>query len=223
MDIDVKTVGPVGNGYVTCLSIYSGPDFDYGLGLEKGSVLWIDNLDDAYVYFNISKIGCKMNGINVQGFGGDTMHMARLQDTSRSKATSFKNATGYGLEALSNDLLEMRKRPMKELFGVPRLRADGSEGAILDIPPVEVLQRDPQFRSRWILYSAYDAESTYKVYHVLKSKLQQMDWIQGDSLFEYYHSNMRKFGEVWTDMERRGIRVNAVDYLANVELQARAD
>jgi hypothetical protein len=32
MDIDVKTVGPVGNGYVTCASIYSGPDFDYGLG-----------------------------------------------------------------------------------------------------------------------------------------------------------------------------------------------
>jgi len=242
MDIDVKSVGPVGNGYVTCLSIYSGPDFDYGLGLEKGSVLWIDNLDDAYGVLQYFKDWLQderylkvwhnygfdrhvlwNEGINVQGFGGDTMHMARLQDTSRSKATSFKNATGYGLEALSNDLLEMRKRPMKELFGVPRLRADGSEGAILDIPPVEVLQRDPQFRSRWILYSAYDAESTYKLYHVLKSKLQQMDWIQGDSLFEYYHSNMRKFGEVLTDMERRGIRVNAVDYLANVELQARAD
>ena len=34
---------------------------------------------------------------------------------------------------------------------------------------------------------------------------------------------MRKFGEVLTDMERRGIRVDAKDYLAGVEVQARAD
>lgn len=34
---------------------------------------------------------------------------------------------------------------------------------------------------------------------------------------------MRKFGEVLTDMERRGIRVDAQNYLANVEIQARED
>ncbi len=35
--------------------------------------------------------------------------------------------------------------------------------------------------------------------------------------------HMRKFGEVLTDMERRGIRVDAQEYLANVEVQARKD
>jgi hypothetical protein len=34
---------------------------------------------------------------------------------------------------------------------------------------------------------------------------------------------MRPFGEVLTDMERRGIRVDARDYLASVEVQARQD
>ena len=34
---------------------------------------------------------------------------------------------------------------------------------------------------------------------------------------------MREFGEVLTDMERRGVRVDAKDYLASVELQARQD
>jgi hypothetical protein len=34
---------------------------------------------------------------------------------------------------------------------------------------------------------------------------------------------MRSFGEVLTDMERRGIRVDAREYLANVEVQARED
>ena len=35
--------------------------------------------------------------------------------------------------------------------------------------------------------------------------------------------HMRKFAEVLTDMERRGIRVDAKDYLAGVEVQARID
>ena len=34
---------------------------------------------------------------------------------------------------------------------------------------------------------------------------------------------MRNFGKVLTDMERRGIRVDAKDYLAGVEVQARED
>jgi hypothetical protein len=127
MDIDLKEVGPVGNGYVTCISVYAGPDFDFGLGNGPGTTLWVDNLDDAcgvlqdfkpwledkdvlkvwhnygfdrHVLFN--------EGINVLGFGGDTMHMARLCDTSRMK---------YSLESLTEDLLKERKIPMKEIFG----------------------------------------------------------------------------------------------------------
>ena len=41
----------MGNGYVvTCASIYSGPDFDYGLGDGPGTALWIDNIidDDSF-------------------------------------------------------------------------------------------------------------------------------------------------------------------------------
>ena len=48
MDIDLKNVGPVGNGFVTCASIYSGPNFDYGLGDGPGTALWIDNLDESF-------------------------------------------------------------------------------------------------------------------------------------------------------------------------------
>lgn len=44
-DIDLKKVGPVGHGRVTCLSIFSGPTVDYGDG--PGKALWIDNLDEV--------------------------------------------------------------------------------------------------------------------------------------------------------------------------------
>ena len=40
---------------------------------------------------------------------------------------------------------------------------------------------------------------------------------------EYFDCVMVPFGETLTDMERRGIKVNAHDYLAGVEVRARAD
>jgi hypothetical protein len=239
MDIKLKEVGPVGNGYVTCLSVYSGPNFDYGLGASIGSTLWIDNLDDAHgilqefkpwmederfkkIWHNYGFDRHVMwnEGIDCRGFGGDTMHMARLQDTSRMK----NGGGGYSLEALTAELLNMRKRPMKEIFGVARIRKDGTPGSLVDVPPIEVLQRDPEFRKNFIIYSCYDAVGTWGLHQRLVAMLSKMEWISKDTnLFDYYWDNMREFGEVLTDMERRGIRVDAKDYLASVEVQARKD
>ena len=92
MDIDLANVGPVGNGYVTCLSVYSGPDFDYGLdNVGPGSMLWVDNLDDAcgvleefrewledetvmkiWHNYGFDRHVLWNEGIDVLGFGGDT-------------------------------------------------------------------------------------------------------------------------------------------------------
>ena len=240
MDIDLKQVGPVGHGYVTCLSVYSGPDFDYGLGAgegdgeqkQKGTMLWVDNLDDAHGILHEFQLWLEdetilkvwhnygfdrhvlyNEGINVKGFGGDTMHMARLADTSRMK---------YSLESLTEDLLGQRKVPMKEIFGEARLRKDGTPGALIDLPPMERLQREPKYRQNWIKYSAFDAKSTYNLYRHLETQLEKTPWFKTYSLMDYYREHMRPFGEVLTDLERRGILV-ATDYLADVEVQARKD
>lgn len=237
MAIDLDTKGPIGNGYVTCISMYSGPDFDYGFG--PGTALWIDNLDDSAGIIQLFKDWFEDDrfkkvwhnygfdrhvmwneGIDCRGFGGDTMHMARLQDTSRA---ALGTGSGYSLEALTDDILKRRKRPMKEIFGVKRIKKDGTEGALVDIPPVEVMQRDPQFRTEWIKYSCYDAEGTWLLREKLQEMLEDMKWQQGKNMFDYYVMYMRAFGEVLTDMERRGIRVDAKDYLAGVEVQARKD
>jgi hypothetical protein len=235
MGIDLKAVGPVGNGYVTCVSMYAGPDFDYGDG--PGTCLWVDNLDDAYGVLQVFKEWFEderhwkvwhnygfdrhmmwNEGIDVRGFGGDTMHMARLQDTAR-----LKGRGGYSLEALTDDLLNSRKKPMKEIFGVKRLRKDGTEGILVDMPPIEVMQRDPKHRTQWIQYSCYDAKGTWDIRKELADRLANTQWIGKRNLYEYYELHMRPFGEVLTDMERRGIRVDAKDYLAKVEVQARID
>jgi DNA polymerase-1 len=240
MDIALKEVGPVGNGYVTCASIYSGPQFDYGLGDGPGTTLWIDNLDDAcgilqefkawfedptrlkvWHNYGFDRHVMWNEGIDCQGFGGDTMHMARLQDTSRAK---YGEGLGYSLEALTGQMLGMRKRPMKEIFGIARLRKDGTPGSLVDVPAIEVLQRDPTFRKNFILYSCYDAEGTWRLHEKLTELLQKMSWLtNGKNLYDYYWEHMRQFGHVLTDMERRGIQVDAKDYLASVEIQARKD
>ena len=241
MDIDLSTVGPVGNGYCTCVSIYSGPNFDYGLGHGPGATLWIDNLDDAcgilqefkdwfqderflkvWHNYGFDRHVMWNEGIDVRGFGGDTMHMARLQDSSRARS-EWGSGNGYGLEALTTDLLKRRKQPMKEIFGIQRLRKDGTEGILVDMPPVEVMQRDPKHRAKWIKYSCYDAEGTWLIREELEKRLKKMTWLNDTNLYDYYWMHMRPFGEVLTDMERRGIRVNAKEYLAGVEIKARED
>lgn len=130
MNLDLKNRGPVGNGLVTCLTIYGGPEFESGLG-GKGGAIFVDNLDsscelmlelkeflegdahkiwhnygfDRHVMFN--------SGIDLGGFKGDTMHMGRLEDSSRGKFGG--GGGGYGLEALTDDIVGRRKRPMKEV------------------------------------------------------------------------------------------------------------
>ena len=192
---------------------------------------WFENPKHLKVWHNYGFDRHVMwnEGIDVRGFGGDTMHMARLQDTSRTRMGS---GNGYGLAALSAELLKEKnvlKTSMKELFGVPRLRKDGSEGSLVDIPAVEVLQRDPKHRQTWIEYSCKDAKSTWEIRRVLQEKLQKEHWAEGSddgaqrTLYDYYFLHMRPFGEVLTDMERRGVQVDAHDYLAGVEVQARKD
>jgi DNA polymerase I len=51
---------------------------------------------------------------------------------------------------------------MKELFGVAKKRKDGSDGLVLDLPPIEELQRG-NTRDAFIKYSAKDAEATWQV------------------------------------------------------------
>lgn len=174
--------------------------------------MWHNYSFDRHVLHN--------HGIDVQGLGGDTMHMARLWNTAR-----FQNG-GYSLEALTADLLLQRKKPMKELFGIPKLKKDGSAGKERIMPTVEELQRFPEFRQRWIRYSVYDAESTWFLHRVLKHKLDQTLWYEEadatHSMYDFYLQYIVPFGECLTDIERKGMYVD-LEYLANVEKMAIED
>lgn len=228
-DLDIDK-SPVGQGRVICLSIYSGPDVDYGRG--PGQALWVDTSDLSVLEAFRPFLECERilkvwhnygfdrhvlwnHGIDVRGFGGDTMHMARLWDASR--------LSGYSLEALTDELVGRRKAPMKELFGVPVRKKDGTPGKKIALPPVADLQNNPETRAQWIDYSVYDSQGTWLLHDALSRKLRGMDWQDGTSLFDFYMGYWRPFGELLTDMEREGIKVDATTLLPAAQKQAEED
>lgn len=163
-------------------------------------------------------------GITVSGFHADTMHMARLWDSSR------QTEGGYSLEALTGDPrvcpdeYMIGKISMKTIFGRGKVKKDGSHGKVITIPPVEDLQREE--RKLWICYSALDSISTLNLYESLKRKLSAMEWkvdghIEG-TMFDFYEKFWQPFGELLVTMETEGMLVDRA-YLAEVEKVARAE
>ncbi|CAI9773443.1 unnamed protein product [Fraxinus pennsylvanica] len=245
--IDVKEETPVDHGEIICFSIYSGPDVDFGNGK---SCVWVDLLDGGgknlmaeFARFfedsSIKKVWHNYSfdnhivenyGLKVSGFFADTMHMARLWNSSR------RTEGGYSLEALTGDPFVMSnaklrlgeemigKVSMKTIFGRKKLKKDGSEGKIMVIPPVEELQRVE--RKLWICYSALDSMSTLKLYESLRSKLSKMPWnldgVAKGSMFNFYEKYWRPFGELLVKMETEGMLVDRA-YLAEVEKVAKAE
>eukprot|EP00753_Platysulcus_tardus_P016428 PLAT5692.2.p1 GENE.PLAT5692.2~~PLAT5692.2.p1 ORF type:complete len:796 (-),score=413.96 PLAT5692.2:54-2441(-) len=233
-DLDIKKVGPVGNGRVICASIYSGDDVDFG----SGPRLWIDNLDDAqgtlalfqpffsdpeqklvWHNYGFDRHVLYNEGIDARGLGADTMHMARLWDASRTAGG------GYSLESLTTELLGAPKRNMKDRFGRPRILKDGSEGKTIDVPDPVDLQRSAADVADWIDYSTYDAEGTWRLRDELQRRLQRMPWTADGSrtMYDYYTTYLVPFGELLTDMEREGVYVDVEKHLPRVQAEAEAD
>ncbi|KAJ3669547.1 hypothetical protein LUZ60_011497 [Juncus effusus] len=242
--IDVKQETPVNHGELICFSIYScnsGMQADFGNGK---SCIWVDILDgerdilNEFIPFfedpSIKKVWHNYSfdshiienyGIKLKGFHADTMHLARLWDSSR------RLDGGYSLEALSGDprvissthscpksALNIGKISMKSIFGKKKLKKDGSEGKLITIDSVETLQREE--RELWISYSALDSISTLRLYLSLKAKLEKMRWVLEGSIkgtmYDFYREYWCPFGEILVKMETEGMLVDRM-YLSEIE------
>eukprot|EP00741_Cyanophora_paradoxa_P005271 tig00000865_g5110.t1 len=238
-DLDASKQTPVGNGRAICASCYVGPDVDFGTGPH----LWVDNLDEAEgtldvfrEYFedaSILKVWHNYgfdrhilhnHGIDVRGFGGDTMHMARLQDAARDKATG---GGGYSLESLSTHLLPVGKVSMKDRFARAKIKKDGTESKVKEMAPPEELQRTMGTRREWIHYACLDVWCTWWLRELFEASLQGQA-VEDENvgrlfgfrnMWEFYVEVWRPFGEILTDIERRGFKIN-VAHLRAVEEEA---
>jgi DNA polymerase-1 len=233
--VDPRIQSPVGHGSVICASIYCGPDVDFG----GGTRIWIDNygrasgtLDYFKSYFedhDIKKVWHNYSfdrhilynhGINCMGFGGDTMHMARLWNPCRVGESGT-----YSLESLSKDLVReiSAKETMSTRFGHKKLLKNGEEGKVTVVPDTVELQLSKDTRTDWIDYSARDAQATWYLREHLQHELNQWPWTANLTMFEFYKRYWLPFGEMLTDMERTGMYIRRDDYLPEVRLKAEKD
>lgn len=283
LDIDPKEQSPVNHGRIICSSCFAGPDVNFG----NGPRLFIDNyaqsegvIQEFKSYFEDSKY-LKVwhnygfdrhifnnHGIDVKGFGGDTLHMARMYDTS-------KMPNEFSLQKLSeiyhDELIKMRnhyltyiknnsnnsnqkdqeetdisslnqyesfndgklkKIDMKSLFQFKKTLANGGEGKSFIMPNIEQLHTDTKFIHNWVTYSVLDAEVTFYLRDIFQLLLQSLPcrtYTHKNPVGEIYKNNYdlylnywRPFGELMTDMERNGIKID-VEYLKKIQEDAESD
>ena len=267
LGIDPKENSPVTHGKIICFSCFAGPDIDFG----NGPRLFIDNYaecNDLVIEFkeyleNPSYMKVWHNygfdrhifnhhGIDVKGFGGDTLHMARMYDTS-------KLPNEFSLQKLSeiyhDELIKMRKHyldylkkkytddptklkalkvyesfndgklkkiDMKTRFQSKKILRTGEEGKSWVMPDIEELHTNPKFIEEWIVYSVLDAEVTYYLRDLMQILLQSLSsaththknpvFSKYKNNYELYLNYWRPFGELLTEMEREGIKID-LEYL----------
>ncbi|CAI2379738.1 unnamed protein product [Moneuplotes crassus] len=268
INVDVKKESIIGKGTIICASCFIGPDVNFG----NGPRLFIDNYADAedvimefkeyledpnyfkvwhnygfdrHIFFN--------HGIDVQGFGGDTMHMARLADpssgpgqyslanlskayeddivkTKMAKINSMLNDPNLDKESKKNlmfyneNFTRIQKFNMRKLFGYYKMLKNGSVGRVIIFPEILEMHTNPLFIKDWVEYSCFDAEITYFLRETLRIKLTQLK-CDAESMrhnYNLYLKYWRPFGEVLTDMERYGFKLDLM-YLKNMQVQAEND
>lgn len=269
LDIEVKEQSPVGNGNIICFSGFAGPDIDFGNGprlivdnfgerhelvqtfkeyFEDNDYLksWFNYGFDRHIFYN--------HGIDVRGFGGDSMHMARLLDPTRGpKSYSLANLTSYytnemvniKTQIIDNMLKEKKlsdsrrdtlkvyqenfmqdhiKTGMSKIFQRRKRLANGELGKTIEMPSILELHTSPEFVANWISYSALDAETTFFLREVLTKELTKFGVrFEGmKNLFDLYVKYWLPFGEILTNIEREGIRVD-LNHLSKAEQKATED
>ena len=102
------------------------------------------------------------------------------------------------------------KTKMTNLFKRPKLLKNGEIGKTLETPTVEELHTTSPDVELWVQYATLDAESTYYLREALVQELRKfkVEFEDMSNLFDLYCKYWLPFGELLTDLERHGIRVN---------------
>ncbi|GFR52186.1 hypothetical protein Agub_g14723 [Astrephomene gubernaculifera] len=172
-------------------------------------------------------------------FGGP-FHPTASPTSSFSSPTDSSSSSSPGAQR-SAALAELvrAKMSMKERFGMYRLRGGGAVGKVPELPPIHELHGRPLFRPTWIDYSALDAKATWQLREALEGRLRRERWEMeralavrlgygGEAAHEYlnlwhfYCAYWIDFGELLTEMERRGMMVDR-SHLAAAQQAAERD
>jgi len=102
------------------------------------------------------------------------------------------------------------KKSMYKIFGRRKTLRSGQEGKIVEIPPIVDLHTREDCVYEWVQYGCLDAEITFFLRETLNTLLKELptDFEDLEDMFDVYDKYWLPFGEMLTDMERNGIKVN---------------
>lgn len=236
IDVETRNWEPgmqmYGVGEVICWSVYCGSDIDFG----NGPRLWINNFDPkdgggllglveyfktyleddriqkVFHNYSFDRAMLLNHGCRVRGLAGDTMHMARLENSERDS---------YSLEALGKACLgsSWQKQKLKNLMGQAKVKR-----------PEELhMSNDEAVRKTWIDYSAFDTAVTWKLHQYLNRRLGNVTLdIQGaadspeSTMLDFYKKYWCPLADVLVNIEERGVPLDQ-EYLRQQLVAAEED
>ena len=121
--------------------------------------------------------------------------------------------------------LETRtKINMTKIFSRRRKLKNGELGKTVEMPSIVELHTSPETIQKWVEYATLDAEATFflREYLVVELRKFKVQFEDMRNLFDLYCKYWLPFGEVLTELERSGIKVD-LEHLAQAEKRAFED
>jgi len=102
------------------------------------------------------------------------------------------------------------KESMDQLFAYNKVLKSGALSKLKVMPTVEEMHTKEEYVTKWVEYAALDAELTWYLREVLATELKSLPISAEDmtNSWEFYLKYWIPFGELLTDLERKGIAVS---------------
>ncbi len=128
------------------------------------------------------------------------------------------------LQLFKKRLAASTKINMTKIFSRRRVLKNGALGKTFEMPSIVELHTSPQTIQKWVEYATLDAEATFFLREFLTVELKKFKvrFEDMNNLFDLYCKYWLPFGEILTELERNGIKVDLV-HLADAEKRAFED
>ena len=125
------------------------------------------------------------------------------------------------LENYENAKTVKPKESMEQLFAYNKVLKSGALSKLKVMPTTEEMHTKEEYIEKWVEYAALDAELTWYLREVLATELKSLPISAEDmtNSWEFYLKYWIPFGELLTDLERKGIAVS-VPHLQKIEQEA---
>lgn len=150
------------------------------------------------------------HGIRIQGFAGDTLQLARLEDPEKGRLGMHKLDGDQGLAIRVLGLPPGSRPGTVQALGTFKIGVKGQPTKQIKLLPMSELVEDDEMRPFQQVYSVQDASDALRVYPYLVESLKRMpvDGHDVQNLYDFYCKYYLRYQPLLWRMERRGVAID---------------